>query len=68
MFKNTFIDKSYKIFTDNKNLPNPLTTSKNPIENSLLLIKHFSNWVSAKFYLVACVYYLLNRFLFWKKD
>lgn len=49
IFKNTFIHQSYKAFTDNTNLPNPLQSSANPIENFSLLLQHFSDWSGISF-------------------
>jgi len=43
--RNTFVDQSFKAFTNNTNLSNnPLTTSTNPLVNLWLLQKYFSVW------------------------
>lgn len=65
-FKNTFIDKSYIVFVDNKNLVDPLPTSSNRLLNFWLLQKHFTVWTKISFLFL----FLLNLYLLiikWKK-
>ncbi len=63
MFKNTFIDKSYKNFVQNKNLTDPLETSGNFFINFYLLSKYISQWISVPFLLI----FFISLFLFIKK-
>lgn len=61
--RNTFIDQSYKAFTDNTNLSNnPLVTSSNPIINLWFLQNYFSSWSGLPFILL----FLANILLFIK--
>ncbi len=67
MFRNTFIEKSYKVFTNNANLPNPLTTSKNPVINFGLQVKHFNSWTQLGFGLMFFILLCLLIWLLWQK-
>jgi hypothetical protein len=66
MFTNTFVNKSYQAFTSNSNLPNPLTSSTNPLVNSQLLMEHFTQWSGISFLLIFISCGLLLA-LNWKK-
>ena len=64
--KNTFIDKSYIVFVDNKNLVDPLPTSSNRFLNFWLLQKHFTVWSQISFlvlFLITIILLIIN----WKK-
>lgn len=54
-FKNTFIDKSYLAFTQNTNLPSPLPTSDNLLNNAQLLQSHLSPWLGLPFALISLI-------------
>lgn len=64
--KNTFIDKSYIVFVDNKNLVDPLPTSSNRFLNFWLLQKHFTTWSEIPF-LIIFVLTILLLVIKWKK-
>lgn len=64
--KNTFIDKSYMMFVDNKNLVNPLPTSSNYLLNFGLLQKNFSTWSGISFLLLFLITIIISIFK-WKK-
>ena len=64
--KNTFIDKSYIMFVDNKNLVDPLPTSSNRFLNFWLLQKHFTTWSQISF-LVLFVLTIILLIIKWKK-
>ncbi|HPT65934.1 MAG TPA: hypothetical protein PK257_01305 [Candidatus Woesebacteria bacterium] len=65
-FKNTFIDKSYIMFVDNKNLVDPLPTSSNRLLNFWLLQKHFTTWSQISF-LVLFILTIVLLIIRWKK-
>ena len=64
--KNTFINKSYVIFVDNKNLVDPLPTSSNRFLNFWLLQKHFTTWSEVSFLILflITIFILITK---WKK-
>jgi hypothetical protein len=59
IFTNTFINKSYLAFTQNTNLPNPLKSSSNPLENFGLLLGHFSTWSGISFAILLIIVLIL---------
>jgi len=65
-FKNTFIDKSYIMFVDNKNLVDPLPTSSNRLLNFWLLQKHFTTWSQISF-LALLLTTIILLIIKWKK-
>lgn len=45
MIQNTFVNQSYKAFTENTNLPNSLPTSTNPLANFWLFTAQAGDWL-----------------------
>lgn len=64
--RNTFIDKSYVMFVDNKNLVDPLPTSSNRLLNFWLLQKHFTVWSQISF-LALFLLTIILLIIKWKK-
>lgn len=64
--KNTFVDKSYIMFVDNKNLVDPLPTSSNRLLNFWLLQKHFTVWSQISF-LALFLLTIIILIIKWKK-
>ncbi|GIW65399.1 MAG: hypothetical protein KatS3mg093_378 [Candidatus Parcubacteria bacterium] len=52
MIKNTFINKSYLSFVENKNLPNGVQLNKNIFANALFLQKQMSNYLNMNPFLI----------------
>ncbi len=65
-FKNTFIDKSYLSFVDNKNLTNSPTGSDNILINFSLFQKYLTNWTTIPILIIYSLAILL-LILKWKK-
>lgn len=64
--KNTFIDKSYMVFVDNKNLVDQIPTSSNHFLNFWLLQKYFTTWSEISFlalFLITIILLIIK----WKK-
>lgn len=63
MFKNTFIDKSYEAFTNNKNLPGSVAPKANVFVNMLFLVPFIQEWmVINPFVLMGCVLLIVILF------
>jgi len=59
MLRNTFVHKSYLAFTENQNLPNPLTTSTSSFKNFFLLGKHAGQWINFPLVLLVFTVFIL---------
>lgn len=61
-FKNTFIDRSYLQFTENRNLPSTaLKPSKNIIENALFVTTQLAGWATHTGYFVGALVLIFLR-------
>ncbi len=60
--KNTFIDKSYQAFTQNTNLVNAPSTSANPWENFMVILKLIDPWFSLAWMglVIGIIYFVRN--------
>jgi hypothetical protein len=62
MFENTFINRSYLTFMENKNLPSGITLKKNIFENLILISQQMRTW----FILHPLVYFFIGLIIVWK--